>query len=345
MLGDCFTSGQARVPAQQQLQSVSAGAFYATYHGHKARFLEQLLDCLLQVHGEVASVIYLAGDSSLDNKTWLFNQGAPAERWRPASAHAPAMNGYEHFLNPPRMVCDVCYWMNQILKDMRAPSFTLNTAIEATTLASRVGGMQCCVVPACCGLYEQEVLIQERIRPSDMLVISVGGNDIALAPSIFTVIAMVLLMITPWPLLFSCHPAIAYFVGIFRCQVQCYAAKLTRLTRPSKVGVCMIYNLDERNGDSWANAALCALCYTCFPSMLQHRMRLIFEIGTSRIELPGSEVVPIALADALDGSCTEDYHQRVEPSVTGGQKMARLILHRLGYPCETAGYRYELPRG
>ena len=31
-----------------------------------------------------------------------------------------------------RMVCDVTYWMNQILFDLRAPAFALNTAIEAT---------------------------------------------------------------------------------------------------------------------------------------------------------------------------------------------------------------------
>lgn len=40
-----------------------------------------------------------------------------------------------------------------------------------------------------------EELIRDRIRPCDMLVISIGGNDIALAPSIFTVIAMVLLIL------------------------------------------------------------------------------------------------------------------------------------------------------
>ncbi|OLP52453.1 hypothetical protein AK812_SmicGene48635, partial [Symbiodinium microadriaticum] len=58
--------------------------------------------------------------------------GAPAERWRPAAAHAPAVNGYEQLLQPPRMVCDVTYWMNQILFDLGAPAFALNTAIEAT---------------------------------------------------------------------------------------------------------------------------------------------------------------------------------------------------------------------
>jgi len=332
----------SRAPSQQAM--VPAGPFYATYHGHEPGLLEQVLDGLLRAHGPEATVVFLAGDSSLDNKTWLFNQGAPAERWRPAGAHAPAVNGFERVLQPPRMVCDVTYWMNQILSDLGANAFALNTAIEATMLASRVGGVQCCVLPSCGGLFEQELLIRDRIRPQDMLVISIGGNDVALAPSIFTVVAIVLLMLTPWPLLFSWHPAVAYFLLLFRCQVQCYARKLTSVTRPAKIGVCMIYNLDEHNGESWANVALCALCYCCFPGMLQARLRLIFELGTSRITVPGSKVVPIALADALDGRSSEDYHQRVEPSVAGGQKMARLVLHRLGWNCRTQGYRYAPPQ-
>ena len=49
-----------------------------------------------------------------------------------------------------------------------------------------------------------------------------------------------------------------------------------------------------------------------------------------RIRIAGTTVVPIALADALDGRDTRDYHQRVEPSIQGGRKIARLILSKLG---------------
>ncbi|CAJ1383490.1 unnamed protein product, partial [Effrenium voratum] len=122
-----------RAPAQLEMLPVPAGPFYSTYHGHDAGQLEIVLNGLLSVRDATVK-IFLAGDSSLDNKTWLFNQGAPAERWRPASAHAPATNGYERLLQPPRMVCDVTYWMNQILHDLRSPAFALNTAIEATRL-------------------------------------------------------------------------------------------------------------------------------------------------------------------------------------------------------------------
>ena len=41
--------------------------------------------------------------------------------------------------------------------------------------------------------------------------------------------------------------------------------------------------------------------------------------------LAGTKVVPVPLYDAMDGKDTEDYKQRVEPSVQGGRKMAKLI--------------------
>jgi len=38
------------------------------------------------------------------------------------------------------------------------------------------------------------------------------------------------------------------------------------------------------------------------------------------------EVVAVPLFHALDGKTSSDYVSRVEPSVTGGEKMARLIV-------------------
>jgi hypothetical protein len=165
------------------------------------------------------------------------------------------------------MVCDVTYWMNQILQDMNANAIALNTAIEATCwpqtrqLAksswsarharharhcsdkdTRQPGRWCAMLRGPFMLWPlrtrgaenhhmqglnwwrkedsfdfkslvwktfnpensywhslsnlpllRQELIRDRIRSCDMLVISVGGNDITLAPSICTVLAMVLL--------------------------------------------------------------------------------------------------------------------------------------------------------
>lgn len=92
-----------------------------------------------------------------------------------------------------------------------------------------------------------------------------------------------------------------------------------------------VYYLDTNVSDSWANVALGALCY-CGPaaSCLQRRIDLMYSSAVSKITIDGVEVVGVALSEALDGSISEDYHQRVEPSIQGGRKMAELILVKLG---------------
>jgi len=318
---------------------IEAGAYYQTYSGHEVRRLATVEQHLRRIHTspeKEGSCLFLAGDSSLDNKHWLF-PGFRQASWTLLNDQerghftGVALNGYERVLSPPRMVMDVCYWMNRLLLDeQKSGTFCLNTSVEATTLTSRVGGVQCCCVPACGGLYRQDKLIRERIRPQDYLVICVGGNDVALAPSIFTILFLVILLLTPWFLICACHPSILYFKLLFHYQLECYAKKLTSRTRPRKVGVCMIYNLDEAMVESWANAVLNLVCYSCFPRVLQYRMNLAFEYGIRMVNIPGTEVVPIALAEALDGSDTNDYLQRVEPSIQGGRKIANLVLSKLG---------------
>ena len=46
----------------------------------------------------------------------------------------------------------------------------------------------------------------------------------------------------------------------------------------------------------------------------------------STIKISGSEVIPIPLYIPLDGTRTEDYVARVEPSAIGGRKMAEYLL-------------------
>ena len=58
----------------------------------------------------------------------------------------------------------------------------------------------------------------------------------------------------------------------------------------------------------------------------QAAIRRVFEIATSKISIPGTEVVAFPLFRVLDGSDTRDYLQRVEPSPQGGAKMARALM-------------------
>ena len=140
-------------------QLISSREYYAEYFGHPVRSLRALHNHLRGQDGRAC--IFLAGDSSLDNKFWIASDGA-------------ALNGYEALLRPPRMKKDVCYWLNAelIRRGLGNRYFCLNTAVEATSLNSR----------ACCHLLDQDRLIQECITPQDTLIVSIGGNDLALNP-------------------------------------------------------------------------------------------------------------------------------------------------------------------
>jgi len=316
--------------------AVDGPTYYCEYFGHDVRLLRRLHDGLRSPNGRAC--IFLAGDSSLDNKFWF-------------DSEAVAVNGYEQLLQPPRMKQDVCYWLNAELqkRGLGTRYFCLNTAVEATSLNSR----------ACCSLLPQDRLIREQITPQDTLIVSIGGNDLALNPVLATIANIVpLLCCTPevcierWAC--ACPPnlhvdtgccgcglpgclvsplgwpvGMAYFVDLFKNRVQDYIERVLGGRRPAQVVVCMYYFLDMHGRGSWADGFLAAMCYDCAPTRLQAAIKKIFELATSRIRIPGVKVVPFPLFEALDGADTRDYVQRVEPSVRGGAKMACALVDAL----------------
>ena len=44
------------------------------------------------------------------------------------------------------MAMDVTYWLNKVCADEGNNVFTLNTAVEATTLTGRIGGMRLAII-------------------------------------------------------------------------------------------------------------------------------------------------------------------------------------------------------
>ena len=223
------------------------------------------------------SVVFFAGDSSLDNKFWF-------DEW------SAARNGYEEVLRPQVMKKDVCYWMND--PNAEPKRACLNAAVEATALDDRAFG----------ALLPQDAFLRDNMEKNDVLVVSVGGNDVALAPTACTAIHMgILTRCTPlWclggdsnretserksgsfpqKLPFACPPnpyalpgdgakncdcgraccgAPGCFVGVCGCpcgfgyavdlfgnRVQNYVRRLCSRTKPKKVLVCTIYYPREK---------------------------------------------------------------------------------------------------
>jgi len=319
---------------------ISSTKFYGEFHGHKLKHLRQLYPLLRE---QSEALIWTAGDSSLDNKYWFHDT-------------RPAVGAYAQILHPPVSVCDVTYWLNYLLS---ARSYTdglnsssqnhrkyyaaINTAVEATTLNERVFKLK-----------PQDKFLRDNLSSNDVLIVSIGGNDIALCPTPCTILS-VMGLVCCFPqrgclegarsfgsvpvddcccgcgpssasCLCSCPPCFGYFRHLFGTRVQKYIEALTSKTKPKKILVCMIYYPDENNVPSWANAALGTLGYDRNPGKIQLLIRKFFEEATSRIQIPGSEVIPIPLFHTLDGTRSEDYVARVEPSATGGRKMAEYLL-------------------
>jgi hypothetical protein len=317
--------------------------FYREYHGHRVDHLEKLLPALRE---SSKALIWTAGDSSLDNKYWFRDT-------------AQAVGVYEQILEPPKMKQDVNYWLNYLLCERAGQGqpprlAAINTAVEATTLNERTWQLR-----------PQDVFIRDNIRPEDILIVSVGGNDVALCPlpcTIASIASMICCLPTSCiekgfscgsvpvndcccgcgPSLCSCAcacpPCLGYVQHLFGTRVQAYISALTAKTKPSKILVCQIYFPDETASPGWAGPALGALGYDQNPSKLQALIRKGFTEATSKIRIQGSQVIPVPLFVALDGKITSDYCQRVEPSPSGGKKMAELLLNYIDHPSVNSVY-------
>jgi hypothetical protein len=311
---------------EKRSDTVSSAAFYDEYHGHRKEHLELVCSQLRRMH---SSLVFLAGDSSLDNKVWF-----PDE--------ARAVNGYEQILDPPQSKMDIAYWMNHIMeqKDLRGKMATINCAVEESTIGSR----------ACRRMWPQDEFIRDHIQNEDVLVISVGRNDVALRPTPGTGISIASLLLcasTSCLQYCSCGCAIpcedymacgflsnfcafpfgmGYMVHLFGVRIESLVKRLIANKKPKLVLVCMIYFLDEKPGNSWAENVLGVLGYNSNPGKLQEAIRQIFRLATQQIKIPGTEVIAVPLFKMLDGKDTTDYCQRVEPSAKGGQKMGAFLV-------------------
>ncbi|KAK1735127.1 hypothetical protein QTG54_014193 [Skeletonema marinoi] len=333
-------------PQQPPQEKISSKSFYNEYHGHKLAHLRTLYPPL---RSSCDALIWTAGDSSLDNKYWFTDR-------QPAEAAGPV---YAQLLDPPSCVADVTFWLNHLENERHKEKKSgasnnnnhndstkyaaINTAVEATTLNQRSRS-----------LLPQDKFIRDNISSQDILIVSICGNDVALAPTPCTIASIAgLLCCLPQSCLengttfgtvpmddcccgcgpslasctCACPPCLGYLRHLFGTRVQHYIEKLTANVKPKKILVAMIYYPDEANVPSWANGAVGALGYNSHPEKVQLLIRKMFEQATSRISIGGgSEVIPIPLFIPLDGTRSEDYVARVEPSAIGGRKMAEYLL-------------------
>ena len=260
--------------------------FYREYYGHRLNDLDTVHSHIRRSKpGEEAGIIFLVGDSTLDNKHWFQDT-------------ADAVNGYEEVLHPPLSIKDVSYWMN--LEIVKRGFGNRLTAINCAEEESTIGGRGS---PCCGSLSEHDIFARNNIRPNDILVISMGGNDIALRPSPCTAISILSLLccssascvrahacgaalpcddgcglcgcvsnLIAWP------PGYGHLLHLFGTRLRGVAAHLIAGPhKPRRVLLSMVYFPDMQPGHgSWADSALAALGYDRDPARLQELIRRVF---------------------------------------------------------------------
>ena len=181
----------------------------------------------------------------MDNKFWFDDT-------------APALNGYEKLLDPPISRQDISFWINyELMRRGLNNATAINAAVEESTVGMR----------ACCQLLQQDYFIRDNISQNDVLIVSVGGNDIALRPNPCTILHMITLMkCCPTSCLESlatgcflpcddyccgcttgclsdflaCPAGYGYFLHLFGARIQSFVDRLTSKQRPRVILVCMV---------------------------------------------------------------------------------------------------------
>jgi hypothetical protein len=287
------------------MPKINTSRFYSEWRGHPILDVTAFHSTILALRS-IKPIIFLAGDSSFDNKYWVPSSRSFGE---PLAVDVPEIYGAA--LDEPFPKPDIAFWLNHLL-DSRATA--LNLAVEATTLKEREEN-----------ILEHDEFIRDNIRSEDILIVSIGANDIALKPTFATICHMLqLAWLTPRSSLQKGTAwSLNYFIKMFRDQVQAYISRLIEKRKPRAVIVCMIYfPLEAGPQQSWADVQLKLLGYNKFPAQLQTAIRKMFEFATSEIHIPGVNVVPCPLFEVLDGKNEKDYTDRVEPSAEGGREIA-----------------------
>jgi hypothetical protein len=145
--------------------TIDCSRFYSEWKGHPIDDLTTVRTNALAERPE-RPIVYLAGDSSLDNKFWVNNTS-------PIVAGQLSLIYRDLFKCPIIPKPDVAFWMNSLLEDRAT---CINTAVEASMLRERDEA-----------LLPHDEFIRDNIRANDALIVSVGANDIALNPSASTI--------------------------------------------------------------------------------------------------------------------------------------------------------------
>uniref|UniRef100_A0A7S2EHH7 SGNH hydrolase-type esterase domain-containing protein n=1 Tax=Trieres chinensis TaxID=1514140 RepID=A0A7S2EHH7_TRICV len=316
------------LPAMTTLRS---GDYYENYHGHWPEHLAAV-DEALRSNGKKR--VFFVGDSTLDNKHWFFDltREKGPQVGESNDFTAPCLPSYRgaFVAGHDRMVKDVAYHTTSSLEGMGVPYAALNCAVEESTVGERRDGSP----------YGQDDFVRGAMTSDDYLAVSMGGNDIALKPTVGVIAEMAL--VTRFASDGWLSPL--YRAGLwsltrrFASGTERYLRRMMAEgegaeggnRRPRGILVCALYYPCER-GSGWADPTLRVIGYDDDPDPVQGIIRSVWDgvAETVAAKFPDVPVRQVKFYEALDPKDARDYEKRVEPSVRGGAKMGRVIAEAI----------------
>lgn len=327
LFSSCFKNNKKESKAHSrglehlQEEGIKTQEYYSNWSGHKVELLEKALKHLKE-KSKCERIVFLAGDSSLDNKHWIFPplNKSRASSYKENQTCTKSLEVYKDFFNPSFMPKDVNYWIGKSLESLQSEEkvCSIMTAVEASTLMK--GGKL--------RSEPQDRFIRKNIKDGDYLIISVGGNDIAMAPTAKTEKHLEELIQSD----FTKESSKKYFISLFKGRVKEYILSLIGDKKPKNILIAMIYYPGFHGVEqSWAYPTLKKLHYDKPDKrqLLQGFIKFLYEEATSQIKIDGARVTALPLYEVLDGSNPEHYKSSVEPSVEGGRLLGEFYVRKL----------------
>ena len=288
------------------IKLINPQGFYNNYYGHSHFYLSQIIKYFNTNNENV--IVYFAGDSTLDNKHWIDDK-----------YYYPAINSYENIFKPTIMKGDFSYYLNKEFVERNYENYkVVNCAREASAFSDKNE------------LCEQDKIILNNIKEQDILIVSIGGNDLALLPSFSILINFITLNYFNRSSTIDDISGSAWglqsLVKSFKEGITKYIKKLVAKTKPSKIIVCMFYYPDANWVSSWCGFFLDISGYTLNQKRVQAIIRQIYNLAIKEIKIRHVEMRYFPMFEYLDPNNSNDYIGRVEPSEQGTAKMSKGLV-------------------
>jgi len=284
------------------MSNINQDKYYSQKFGHEVEDIKKVHHHITQNQGK-KRIIWLAGDTTLDNKHWL-------EDIR------KSCNGYEHIFEQAYSKADLCHWINHHMQVMDYKGWAcINAAVNESSLTQRRKK----------GLLPQDEFIRDNLTEKDLLIISIGGNDLYSTLNFKRMTSMINFFLTKNPDKFAESEKFQCFVDLFKNQTEDYIKSLIAKHKPRKIIVCSLYH-PSIEGKGWADKLLSLIRYKKNPSKVHKVVEAIFEQATEKIKIPGVAIFPVKLWELLDWRQPDNFIERVYPSAKGGKELSQGFL-------------------